>query len=144
MNNKKKKLNKLKINNVFKNIYGKEKGIIELTLKDFIYNKQNEKIYINNKYFSEKKGIIIFYAPWCKHCLKISETMINLALSNINLFHFGAVNLENIKDGNDYLGIYANIKELPTLKIINEDNTLENYPFNYDIDNLIFYVNTNI
>ena len=140
-NNENKNKNNQKIK-LFKNIYGLDKGIIELTLKDFIY--KNKNLYINNEYFSEKKGLIIFYAPWCKHCIKISDMLINLALSNINLFNFGAVNTENTEEGNDYLSIYANINRLPTIKYINSNNNLTDYPFEYNIDNLIFYVNTNI
>jgi thiol-disulfide isomerase/thioredoxin len=134
--------NENKKNIIYKNIYGLDKGIIELTLQDFIYKKN--KLYINNSYFSERKGLIIFYAPWCKHCVKLSDTLINLALSNINLFNFGSVNVENTEKGNDYLSIYANINRLPTIKYINKDNYLVDYPFEYNIDNLVFYVNTNI
>jgi predicted 2-oxoglutarate/Fe(II)-dependent dioxygenase YbiX len=34
---------------------------------------------------------------------------------------FGAINSENIKDGNDKLFAYANITNLPTIKYINDD-----------------------
>jgi thiol-disulfide isomerase/thioredoxin len=142
------KKNKLKNKNnetdIYSNIYGEDKSVIELILKDFIYDKKNKKLYINNDYFNENKGIIIFYAPWCKHCVKLSNLIIDLAISNLNIFWFGAVNLENVEDGNDYLAIYANISKLPTIKIINSDKSLENYKFDYNIDNLIFYINTNI
>jgi len=127
---------------IFKNIYSLDKGIMELTLKDFL--KKKKQLFINNDYFSEKKGFIVFYAPWCKHCLKLSDLLIELALSNINLFNFGAVNIENIEDGNDYLAVYANIKKLPTIKYINSDGTLSDYSFKYDLDNLIFYINSKI
>lgn len=127
---------------LFKNIYGLDKGIIELTLKDFIKKKKN--LLINNNYFEEKKGFIIFYAPWCKYCLKLSDLLIELALSNINLFNFGSVNIENIKDGNDYLAIYAGIKKLPTIKYIETDGSLKDYSYKYEADNLIFYMNSKI
>lgn len=129
-------------NSLYKNIYGEEKYILELKLKDFIYKKK--KLYINNNYFHEKKGLIIFYAPWCKHCRKISELLVDLALSNINVFFFGAVNAENIEDGNDKLCIYADIEKFPTIKYIKEDGTMENYKYEYNIDNLIYFINTNI
>jgi thiol-disulfide isomerase/thioredoxin len=129
---------------IYKNIYGDEKGIPELILKDFKYNKLNNKVYINNKYFNEKKGFIIFYAPWCEYCRKLSDIMIELALNNINYFPIGAVNIENTKDKNDYLAQYCNIKDLPTIKYITEDLTLKDYKFEYTIDNLIFFINTNV
>lgn len=127
---------------LYKDIYSKEKGILELKLSDFDYI--NKKLYIKNDYFLEKKGLIIFYAPWCKHCVKISELLINLALANINLFYFGAVNCENIEDGNDYLCSYANITKYPTIKYIKEDGTLEDYKYEYVSDNLVYFINTNI
>lgn len=139
MNNTKNNNNK---NSLYKDIYGIDKGILELNLSDFIYKKN--KLYINNSYFAKKKGFIIFYAPWCEHCKKIADTLINLAMVNINLFYFGAVNAENIEMGNDKLCIQANIKSFPTIKYINDDGSLENYVFPYNFDNLIYFINTNI
>lgn len=125
-----------------KDIYSQDKGISELVLSDFLYT--DNKLYINNPNFKDKKGLIIFYAPWCKHCKKISSFMINLALDNINLFNIGAVNIENIEDKNDLLAVYAKVIQYPTIKYIKDDGSLENYPFDYTEDNLIYFVNTNI
>ena len=142
-NNNIKNNNKKNIkNNLYKNIYGSDKYITELKMKDFIY--KNKKLYINNDYFSSKKGFIIFYAPWCKHCIKLSELFIDLAMSNVNLFNFGSVNCENIDNDNDRLCIYAKIKYYPTLKYIKDDGSLESYPFELNADNLIYYINTNM
>ena len=128
-------------NSFYKDIYGEEKGILELKLKDFEY--KDNKLFIKNNYFSDKKGFIIFYAPWCKHCIKISNLLIDLALLNINIFNFGAINSENINDGNDKVCIYENINSFPTIKYINEDGTLLNYDNNYTIDNLLYFINMN-
>ena len=136
--------NEINKKNIFKNIYGENKGIIELTLKDFIFKKKMNKLLINNDYFEEKKGFVIFYAPWCKHCIKLSDLLIEIALSNVNLFYFGSVNVENIEEGNDYLSIYADIKKLPTIKYIELDGSLKDYSFKYNADNLIFYINSKI
>jgi len=134
--------NKNKNNNsYYKDIYGIEKGIIELKLKDFDYI--NNKLHINNNYFSDKKGFIIFYAPWCKHCKKISTLLIDLALLNINIFNFGAINSENISDGNDKVCVYENIIKYPTIKYINNDGTLSDYKYNYTLDNLLYFININ-
>jgi hypothetical protein len=39
---------------------------------------------------------------------------------------------------------YANVSKYPTLKYINHDGTLSDYKFEYNKDNLIYYVATNI
>jgi thiol-disulfide isomerase/thioredoxin len=141
---KKIKNNKNNKNNIlYKNIYDLDKnGVLELVLSDFEYKKN--KLYIKNDYFKEKKGFILFYAPWCKHCIHFSDTYSTLALSNLNIFFFGAVNCENIEDKNDILCNYANISKYPILKYINNDGTLTDYKFDYNYDNLIFFINTNI
>ena len=93
-----KKINKNDIMSSYKNIYGENKGIIELKYKDFIVKKN--KLFINNKFFDENKGLIIFYAPWCSHCKKMSDYLIDLALDNLNIFPIGSVNIEDIKNEN--------------------------------------------
>jgi thiol-disulfide isomerase/thioredoxin len=128
-------------NNIYKNIYGSDKNVEELILSDFIY--KNKKLYINNKLFNNNKGLIIFYAPWCKHCKEISELIIELALANINLFNFGAVNYENLEDKNDILCNYANIKNFPKIKYIKKNGELVDYKYEYTADNLIYFINTN-
>ena len=144
MNNKKinNNINNNNNNSFYKDIYGEEKGILELRLKDFKYI--NNKLYIKNKYFNDKKGFIIFYAPWCRHCNEISNLLIDLALANINIFNFGAINSENIKEGNDKVCIYENITKFPTIKYINNDGTLINYTNDYTIENLLYFINCNI
>jgi thiol-disulfide isomerase/thioredoxin len=129
-------------NSFYKDIYGEEKGIIELKLEDFNY--KDKKLHIKNSYFNDKKGFIIFYAPWCKHCNKISNLLIDLALLNINIFNFGSINAENIKDGNDKVCIYENITKFPTIKYINTDGTLLDYQYEYTLDNLLYFINTNL
>jgi thiol-disulfide isomerase/thioredoxin len=144
MDKKNNKTDKSDNNNLilYKDIYGMDKSILELKLKDFKYNKK--KLTINNDYFSENKGLIIFYAPWCKYCTKISDILIDLAMSNINVFNFGAVNTEDIENGNDYVAIYANITKIPCIKYINNKGELINYEYEYTNDNFIYFINVNI
>ena len=65
-------------------------------------------------------------------------------MANINIFNFGAINSENIKDGNDKICIYENIKKFPTIKYINSDGTLTDYKYNYTIENLLYFINCNL
>lgn len=129
-------------NKLYNNIFGEEKNIIELKLKDFIY--KDKKLYINHPNFKTKKGLILFYSPLCKYCYKLGDLIINLAHSYLNLFSIASVNCYNIEDGNDYVCGYAKIKKFPTIKYINEDGSLLDYPHPYEIDNLIYYININI
>ena len=135
--------NNSKNNNIlYKDIFDENTSVLELKLGDFNY--KNKILTINNEYFNEHKGLILFYAPWCKHCKKLSNLYIDLALANINLFYFGSVNIEDIEKGNDLLTNYANVSKYPTLKYINNDGTLSDYKFEYNKDNLIYYIATNI
>jgi thiol-disulfide isomerase/thioredoxin len=127
---------------IYDNIYNIENGVIELTLSDFIYI--DKKLYINNNYFANKEGLIIFYAPWCVHCKKIAPMIMNIAIDKKNLFNFGAVNSENIDEHNDILCNRASIVKYPTIKYIKKDGSLENFKFEYTEDNLIYFVNTYI
>ena len=124
----------------YKNIYDIDFGVIELVLKDFTY--VSKKLYITNEYFKNKKGFIVFYAPWCKYSKKISELIIDIALSYLNIICVGAVNIENLKDNNDMLSVYANIEKYPTIKIIGLNGILEDYNKEYNIDNLIYFINS--
>jgi len=127
---------------MYENIYNLENGVLELTLSDFKY--KNKKLFINNPYFSKNEGLIIFYSPWCKFCKKIAPTIMNIAIDKQNLFNFGAVNSENVKDENDILCNRADIVQYPTIMYIKKDGSLKKFKFKYNEDNLIYFVNTYI
>ncbi len=131
---------KNEINNNEKNIYGSEKGIPELVLSDFIY-KKNE-LFV--KGFPENKGLIVFYAPWCSHCIKLSNLMFDLAYSYMNVFTIYAVNCENIDKENDKLCYYAEIEKYPTIKYITPDGMIKEYTNHIDPDSLIFFINSQL
>jgi len=134
--------NETNISSYSKNMYGINKGIIELKYKDFII--KNNKIFINNNFFDENKGIIMFYAPWCSHCKQISDYLIDLALDNLNIFPIGAVNIEDTKNENYKLTQKAKIIQIPTIMYISKDGSLKYYKYDITIENLKYFINMNL
>ncbi len=127
---------------LYRNLFHSDNGVHELTLKDFYQDKN--KLFIKNKFFPKNKGFILFYAPWCSHCKKFKSDYENLALDYIQLFPFGAVNTENVKDENDKLRVFADIDKIPKLKIINKEGYLTDYDSNLTYDDLLYFLNMNI
>ena len=128
----------------FKNIYGEETGIIELKYKDFQINKSSIKI--KNNFFDHNnyKGFIIFYAPWCKHCVELSSEFINLAQDNLYIFPIGAINIEDVKNKNDKLAQKFKIEQIPTVKYIDSKGIIKDYPYDISIENLRYFINMNL
>jgi thiol-disulfide isomerase/thioredoxin len=127
---------------LYRNLFNKDNGVHELTLKDFYVDKK--KLYLKNKNFVKNKGFVLFYAPWCSHCKKFKSDYENLALDYIQLYPFGAVNTENVKDENDKLRVFADVDKIPKLKVINKDGYLENFDSNLSYNDLLYYLNMNI
>jgi len=137
------KLNNNKENHfLYKNLFHIDNGVHELVMKDFIY--KNKKLYIQHKGFREKKGFILFYAPWCSHCKSFKKEYENIALDYIQNIPFGAVNVDNVIDKNDQLRIYADVSGVPTLFMIHKDGYLEEYKSDINYDNLLYQVNMNL
>ncbi len=124
---------------IYKNLFDKQSGVIELIFDDFHISKN--KLQIKNKQFKKNQGFILFYAPWCSHCKEFKKEYENLALDYLQVMPFGAVNIENVKDGNDKLRSIAQIESIPTLKIIQPDGYLADFPSNITYDNIIYYMN---
>lgn len=62
-------------------------NVIELTGKDFTNNKVRKT--------KDLSGLLIVYAPWCIHCLNVSETYKELSNLFINKFNFYSLNSED-------------------------------------------------
>lgn len=142
--NEKKNQCKIKVMNenipiIYKNLFDKQSGVIELIFDDFHISKN--KLQIKNKQYKKNQGFVLFYAPWCSHCKEFKKEYENLALDYLQVMPFGAVNIENVKDGNDKLRSIAQIESIPTLKIIQPDGYLADFPSNITYDNIIYYMN---
>ena len=121
--------------NKFKDLYELDSGIIELKYNDFIKKK--------NHYYTKKnikEGLLIFYAPWCSHCLKLSNDLKKLISDYINKFFIGVVNVEDLNNKNDILSNNFNIKSYPTYFIIKNNKII--IPNNHfkNIDDINFYI----
>ena len=105
--------------------------VIELTSKDF-----NGKILINDR-FKNKNGIIKFYAPWCPHCVEMTNPLKFLA-KELKKYDFliGVVNT----DTNLQLAQTFNISGIPTLYTINTDGKINLYKGNKDIESLLKHI----
>jgi len=127
---------------MYDNIYDENSCVTELTMRDFIY--KDKKLYLRHKVFEGLPSLIVFYAPWCKSCQHLSDSIIEIAYLKQNTFRIGSVNAENIENGNDILCSHAKIKHYPTLKIVQSDGSLEDYKGTIHMDNILFYINTMI
>ncbi len=136
---------KSKTKNLYEDMYGENTGIIELKYKDFTYNKKNNSLKCNHPLFKDiKKGIIIFYAPWCPHCVDMYDDIIELSINYMNIFPIAVVNIEDLKNKNDLLTSYAYVSKYPTMKVLNKNLILENYNNDLSKDNITYYINMNI
>ncbi len=135
----------IKTKNMYDDMYGQNTGIIELKYKDFTYNKKNNSLKCNHPVFKNvNKGIIIFYAPWCNHCVNMYDDIIELSINYMNVFPIAVVNIEDLKNKNDLLTSYAQVTKYPTMKVLNKFLIIENYNNDLTKDNITYYINMNM
>lgn len=134
-----------KKSNMYDDLYGQNTGIVELKYKDFTYDKKTKSLTCNHPAFKNfKKGIIIFYAPWCNHCINMYDDIIELSINYMNIFPIAVVNIEDLKNKNDILASYAYVTKYPTMKVLNKNLILENYNNDLSKDNITYYINMNM
>lgn len=112
-------------------------NVVPLTLFDFNGNKLT-----TFKSSKCKQGIIIFYAPWCKHCKDSIETFEHFANYYKNDFIVAAVNCE--KQLNYALKWRLKISYYPTIKYFDVNGNLTDYNEDTDLDSLVHFATAKI
>lgn len=107
------------------NHYGGD--VIELNMmKDFQTIKSSDlngakvNVQFINPDFMDKKGLVVFYAPWCPHCATLRPSLVKLAKITKGLYPVAAINTTNEEYGNNLLKDYFNITGYPSIKFFNE------------------------
>ncbi len=130
---------------LYKDMYNDQPNIRELKYADFKIDKKSKSIQCIHPLFqNSRRGMIVFYAPWCKHCNDMYDELVELSINYANLFPVGVVNIEDIQHKNDELVVAAKVSRYPTIKMINRDLYMEDYNQEFSKDNMIYYIHMNI
>ncbi len=96
--------------------------VTELTKSDFIEADSVSKFTV--KGFEGKRGLVVFYAPWCGHCKNMVTDFKSIAgKANANKKYYAAVNCEQQKELAEKVGV----KSFPTIKIVDEKGNMSDY-----------------
>jgi thioredoxin-like negative regulator of GroEL len=79
-----------------------------------------------------KIGLINFYAPWCKGCVKFKDQWIDLAIHYKNKINICAVNCED--PYNNSLRWKFDITSYPNIMFFDENGYLEHYDGSINTD----------
>lgn len=120
--------------------YPKSSPVKELKYKDFKYI--NKKPVITNKNFKGKTGLLLVYAPWCKHCKGFTELWNDLAQQYNYLFPMGALNAEDIHNQNHQISSDLSVKFYPTIFVVSKNGRLTKYKYDETRDELTYFINS--
>lgn len=136
---------KSKISAMYKDMYDDVSTIYELKYADFEIDEKTKSIKCIHPMFQHtQRGMIVFYAPWCKHCNQMYDDLVEISINYMNIFPIGVVNIEDIKNKNDHLSAHAKVMKYPTMKIVNRDLYLEDYNNDMSKDNIVYFINMNL
>lgn len=121
------------------NIFHINSGVTELVASDFKVEKGKKPV-IKHSHFKSKPGFIIFYAPWCIHCVNSRKKWIDLSLIFGNKYKFGAVNAENSYARNRTLLKHFKVEGFPTIKYVSPRGIVSDYNGSYEMDDLVDFI----
>tara|TARA_B100000780_G_C21126993_1_gene457830 strand:+ start:13200 stop:13586 length:387 start_codon:yes stop_codon:yes gene_type:complete len=116
-----------------KSIYNNT-SVIELNKSDFNRKK------VKHIDFEKKNGLIVFYAPWCKHCKNMKDMWENLASTFKYQFAIAAVNVEDTNKNNGKLLKTFNISIYPTIKYVTKTGTVIKYEGIQNYDDIVYFI----
>ena len=93
----------------------KNTNVIELVGKNFEKNK------IKNT--NDRSGILNVYAPWCIHCIKVSEMYKELSNLFLNKFNFYSLNSENKQNFKTIDKL--NVKFFPSFYLVDKQGNIK-------------------
>ena len=99
-----------------------------------------DKKKVDNENFKDKRGIIVFYAPWCGHCKSSAEMWRSISTTFKNKFPIGVVNCEDTEKNNHLLLRTFNIKAYPTIKYVTRNGTVYNYKGKENKEDIIYFI----
>ena len=118
-------------------------NVATLGLGDF--SIKNNTLYIINDDFTNKIGLIKFYAPWCGHCKTMVPTLKKLADENDNTdVVYGSVDCTDENMGNDKLTEVAQIQGFPTIFTIHPSGKLSPYKDGRDEDSVLKHIDRQV
>ena len=92
-----------------------------------------KNIFVKNT--SNLSGFLNIYAPWCNHCVKLSELYKELSTLFLNKFNFYSLDAENKK--NFKIVDKLNIEYYPTLFLVNKIGEIKLLNIQLDKNKLI-------
>lgn len=126
-----------------KKIINNNKKKKKITIKKIIKNKKKNKnvnLFLKKSIRGDKRGLILFYTPWCKSCENFKYKWSEIALLFKNRFFIGAVNVENSIYENEIVRSQLKIKSYPTIMFVTKTGKVSIFKGSRDINEITEFI----